>query len=114
MDSQLDLFANRIPPPVVAFCSSTSEAADLSGKQDLIDESSPTGMSREQAPREEVEFPGLSIPRLTTTHGALFQADCLEFLSAIRSESIDSIFADPPFNLKKEYRNGFTDHWTDS
>jgi site-specific DNA-methyltransferase (adenine-specific) len=69
-------------------------------------------MNREQATREDAS--GVPAPRLTTTHGALFQTDCLELLNAIRSESIDSIFADPPFNLKKEYRNGFTDDWSDS
>jgi site-specific DNA-methyltransferase (adenine-specific) len=50
-------------------------------------------------------------PRLTTTHGMLFQCDCLELLGVTRSESIDCVFADPPFNLGKEYRNGFEDEW---
>src|SRR5215217_2717052 len=48
-------------------------------------------------------------PRLTTPHGALFHTDCLKLLDAIKSESIHCVFADPPFNLKKEYRNGFKD-----
>jgi len=37
-----------------------------------------------------------------TQHGALFNADCLEILKAMKSESIDSVFADPPFNLGKD------------
>ncbi len=52
-------------------------------------------------------------PRVTTTHGALFQADCLDFLAAVRSESVHCVFADPPFNLGKEYKNGFRDSLED-
>ncbi len=48
-------------------------------------------------------------PRLTTTHGLLFQTDCLRLLEAIRDESIQCVFADPPFNLRKNYGNGFSD-----
>jgi len=50
-------------------------------------------------------------PRLTTTHGALFEFDCLKFLTKIKSDSIHCVFADPPFNLGKEYDNGFKDRW---
>jgi site-specific DNA-methyltransferase (adenine-specific) len=48
-------------------------------------------------------------PFLTTLHGVLFQADCLELLNAMRAESVDCVFADPPFNLGKDYKNGFND-----
>lgn len=48
-------------------------------------------------------------PFLTTEHGILFNDDCLNMLSNIRSESIDCVFADPPFNLGKDYKNGFND-----
>ena len=46
---------------------------------------------------------------LTTQYGALFNSDCLELLGALKSEIIDCVFADPPFNLGKDYKNGFTD-----
>lgn len=49
------------------------------------------------------------IPFLTTSHGALFSGDCLEVLSRMRSVSVDTVFADPPFNLGKDYKNGFND-----
>ena len=49
-------------------------------------------------------------PFLTTSHGALFQADCLRVLSHMRSEVVDTVFADPPFNLGKDYKNGFDDN----
>lgn len=49
-------------------------------------------------------------PFLTTAHGVLFQADCLTVLRQICSETIDMVFADPPFNLGKDYKNGFNDN----
>ena len=62
---------------------------------------------------EQVAFPALPSPRLTTTNGMLFQLDCLELLSTIPSESVHCVFADPPFNLNKAYNNGFTDRRTE-
>jgi len=44
-----------------------------------------------------------SPPIFSTSRGALFQSDCLEFLPRVRSESVDTVFADPPFNLGKLY-----------
>lgn len=38
-----------------------------------------------------------------TSHGALFSDDCLKILPKIKDEVFDTIFADPPFNLNKEY-----------
>lgn len=45
-------------------------------------------------------------PALHTARGVLYHTDCLRLFSAIRSDSIDCIFADPPFNLGKDYGNG--------
>ena len=42
-------------------------------------------------------------PIFETEHGRLYQCDCLDFLPSIESESIDCVFADPPFNLRKNY-----------
>lgn len=39
----------------------------------------------------------------TSKHGVIYHGDCLELLGVIRSESIDCVFADPPFNLRKRY-----------
>lgn len=44
-----------------------------------------------------------------TALGALFSGDCLEIMPAIRSRSVDTIFADPPFNIGKQYGGGFDD-----
>ena len=38
-----------------------------------------------------------------TDFGKLYQCDCLDLLPTLASESIDCIFADPPFNLNKNY-----------
>jgi site-specific DNA-methyltransferase (adenine-specific) len=48
-------------------------------------------------------------PFLVTQHGVLYQTDCMELLPRLRAESIDCVFADPPFNLGKNYKNGFND-----
>jgi len=48
-------------------------------------------------------------PFLTTQYGALFNSDCITVLEGLRSEIIDCVFADPPFNLGKDYKNGFAD-----
>jgi len=37
----------------------------------------------------------------------------MEILPSIEKESIDTIFADPPFNLSKDYGNKFSDNLTD-
>ena len=38
-----------------------------------------------------------------TPLGVLYKGDCSRLLPAVISESIDTIFADPPFNLAKKY-----------
>lgn len=41
--------------------------------------------------------------RHLTEHGALFAADCMDVLPFVRDEVVDTVFADPPFNLGKKY-----------
>ena len=48
-------------------------------------------------------------PFLTTSHGVLYDADCLDVLKRMKSEAIDTVFADPPFNIGKDYKNGDND-----
>ena len=43
---------------------------------------------------------------LTTDLGLLFAADCRDLLAGIRDGAVDTVFADPPFNLGKDYGNG--------
>lgn len=52
-------------------------------------------------------------PILTTEHGQLYQGDCLALLSTMEDESVDTVFADPPFNLGKDYGKGISDSMRD-
>lgn len=45
-------------------------------------------------------------PAFATDFGVVFQTDCFDLLSAMRDNCIDTVFADPPFNLAKDYGNG--------
>ncbi len=48
-------------------------------------------------------------PAHTTKWGQLYQGDCLELLRSLPDGSADMVFADPPFNLGKEYGVGISD-----
>jgi site-specific DNA-methyltransferase (adenine-specific) len=48
----------------------------------------------------------LGAPILSTDLGLLFDSDCMDLFSAIKDEAVDCVFADPPFNLRKDYGNG--------
>jgi site-specific DNA-methyltransferase (adenine-specific) len=45
-----------------------------------------------------------------TSLGKLYQGNCTEFLKSIESDSVDLIFADPPFNLSKLYPSEIDDN----
>ena len=53
-------------------------------------------------------------PYHITARGALFDCDCMEILPVVRDEVVDTVFADPPFNLGKEYGHNCTDELPDS
>ena len=75
------------------------------------------GFTRSDINRIQQVFAGDRMPvapKLVTASGMLFNADCLKVLPAIRSESADVIFADPPFNLGKNYSNGVSDDLADA
>lgn len=50
-------------------------------------------------------------PRVTleTELGRLYQGDCVELMRGVDSDSVDTIFADPPFNLNKLYPSSIND-----
>jgi site-specific DNA-methyltransferase (adenine-specific) len=52
----------------------------------------------------------LDKPALRTMYGELHQADCLRVLRQTPSDSVDLVFADPPFNLNKLYPSGIDDN----
>lgn len=39
----------------------------------------------------------------TSKNGLLYHGDCFDLFAKIKSDSIDLVFADPPFNLNKDY-----------
>jgi site-specific DNA-methyltransferase (adenine-specific) len=45
-------------------------------------------------------------PAFSTDLGAVFHTDCMKLLGEIQDGQIDTVFADPPFNLGKDYGNG--------
>jgi site-specific DNA-methyltransferase (adenine-specific) len=53
-------------------------------------------------------------PMMTTPRGALFNDDCLTLLRAMKAESVDTVFADPPFNLGKSYGKKVNDNLLES
>lgn len=56
----------------------------------------------------------LPTPILQTAHGRLFEGDCLPVLRAISDAAVDLIFADPPFNLNKDYSSKMDDDLPDA
>lgn len=52
---------------------------------------------------------GCPAPAFVNGSGMLFRGDCVELLPHFRPESVDTIFADPPFNLGKDYGTSVDD-----
>jgi len=48
-----------------------------------------------------------------TDLGALYEGDCLDLFPWIESDSVDTVFADPPFNLAKQYGEAVNDEKSD-
>ena len=49
----------------------------------------------------------------STPSGVLYQGDIAELLPYVRNDSIDTVFADPPFNLSKVYGTRVNDNRSD-
>lgn len=58
---------------------------------------------------KSIDEPKTCSPVFETELGSLYQEDCLDLMRNIESDSIDLIFADPPFNLDKNYPSGIND-----
>lgn len=59
--------------------------------------------------------PGAGIePVHTSSYGTLFSADCLAVLPCIKDAVVDTVFADPPFNLGKQYGKNCDDLKSDA
>lgn len=64
-------------------------------------------------PTDVIAVPGKK-PVLQTSYGALYNEDCLTFLGRVEDESVDTVFADPPFNLGKVYGPQVNDEITEA
>ena len=53
-------------------------------------------------------------PVFSTELGKLYEADCMAVLPTLPPSSVDTVFADPPFNLKKDYGKKSSDDMTDA
>lgn len=49
-------------------------------------------------------------PLYTTELGSLYATDCMNLLPLIKDEVVDTVFADPPFNLGKQYGENTDDN----
>lgn len=54
--------------------------------------------------------PHTFIPEYRTELGDLYHADCISLMKSLPANSVDLIFADPPFNLNKQYESGIDDY----
>ena len=61
------------------------------------------------ANRKKIRILRTMIPILTTPLGRLFEADCMAMLRGIEADTVDLVFADPPFNLGKNYTSKIDD-----
>lgn len=63
-----------------------------------------------EANHKETEKENLKLcPFFETKLGTLYNDDCIKVLSTIPDQSVDMVFADPPFNLSKVYDEGIND-----
>jgi len=60
------------------------------------------------APVDPIE-PSKIEPSFSTPFGSLYRGDCLDVMRKLPSESVKLVFADPPFNLDKQYPSQIND-----
>ena len=95
--SELQVSAGRLPKDIYEIFSEHPKEAALT----LREKFEVYNYERsEQPPTQKSQY---FEPVFETSFGKLYQCDCLDFLPTLASESMDCIFADPPFNLNKNY-----------
>src|SRR5207249_10002494 len=63
-------------------------------------------MSAARLESKSLARPAVIGPAFWTNLGAVYNTDCLNLFAALRDEVVHCAFADPPFNLGKDYGNG--------
>ncbi|MCI2257227.1 site-specific DNA-methyltransferase [Domibacillus sp. PGB-M46] len=97
---ELELTLGRVPSGFdEAFLKNTKEIAKL------LEES----MKKEEAAEGNSQKALQPPPFYSSKLGNLYNGDCLELFKVVPDASVDCIFADPPFNLDKEYDEGVSD-----
>lgn len=109
----LPLMAARVRRGQLVFhlsCRSPKERANLPRNCEP-DSGGPEAVSDRDDPLPQRDAFGVKRlkPALSTTHGLLYATDCFNLFAALRDESINCVFADPPFNLGKDYGPGVKD-----
>src|SRR4051812_32253393 len=66
-------------------------------------EADATDRADTQGPCGPCRLQALGRPVYSSALGRLFEGDCLVLLPRLPSDTFDTIFADPPFNLNKLY-----------
>jgi site-specific DNA-methyltransferase (adenine-specific) len=64
----------------------------------------------DQLKQEKTTVPATHRSVLTTPLGELFEGDCLSLMRNMESNSVNLVFADPPFNLDKLYPSNMDDN----
>lgn len=73
----------------------------LSENANLLADTAPTTTNHQASKKIKIAY--------RSKLGKLYNSDCLEVLRKQRTESVDLIFADPPFNLGKDYGSEIND-----
>lgn len=81
---------------------------------DLLKQDDQTAVSELEKFRVSDFYMGETEPYFSTGNGVLFSDDCMKILPDIHENSIDCVFADPPFNLNKQYGTRSNDNIDDS
>jgi len=86
-----------------------SQEARVSVSSDFDNQSDIETATNEESPRGASSgAAGVKLlqPALTTDLGLLYATDCFNLFAALKDNSLDCVFADPPFNLGKDYGHG--------
>lgn len=105
---ELNLSAGRLPHDIAQiFCEHPKEAASFLRERF----NGGNGYEAKAVARDNHDSSSSRVELVfQTQRGLLYQGDCLELLPAVPDETIDCAFADPPFNLGKNYGSKVDDN----
>lgn len=86
-------------------CEAANQRATLPHDRELGEGGGSSGVSIDAGTSEGPALRHLK-PAVSTSRGLLYSTDCFNVFGALKTESIDCVFADPPFNLGKDYGHG--------